>query len=267
MLALISGASSGIGREMAGILAGRGWDLILTARNEERLQALQQDLERGRNIHVRLIRADLSDREACFALFEQVRRERIDLVVNCAGMGVYGPFEETDLRAELSLIDVNVTAVHILTKLFVNQMRQRERRESGGRRERGYCAGRILNVGSSAGFMAGPLFSSYYASKNYVVRLSEAVHEELRREKSSVVVSVLCPGPVRTPFNEHAGVKIGPEGISVHHAAMAGLRGVMRGQMVIVPGAGMQAGLVFMRLLPEGLMTRITYLVQRRKMG
>ena len=195
MYALVTGASAGIGMEIAKYLAVKGYDLILTARREDRLEKLRsQILHKYPERNVIVIPADLSSREECMRLFkescEKAGAENIDFVVNNAGMGVYGRFLETDLDKELTLIDLNVTSVHILSKLFLRQMVKNGH-------------GVLLNVGSCAGFTSGPTFSSYYASKNYVVRLTEAIHEELRQAGSPVKVSCLCPGPVDTAFNDN----------------------------------------------------------------
>lgn len=253
MLALVTGASSGIGREIARVLADEKYDLILTARNEIRLARLKSELEKkGVNVHV--IGADLSHREDCFSLYEKTKDRKVDFLVNCAGLGVYGKFCETSLDRELNLIDVNITALHILTKLFLRDMVRRD-------------SGIILNVGSSAGFMAGPTFSSYYASKNYVVRLTEAIHEELRHDHSHVKISVLCPGPVATEFDSRADVKKSMHGLDPADVARIGVQGAWKGKMVIVPGLGMKLGLFFTHLMPEHLMTAVTYRIQSRKAG
>jgi len=189
MYALVTGASAGIGKEVARYLAELGYDLILTARTEEKLQMVRRAiLKRYPERSILLIPADLSKREDCFRLHrevcEQAGRENIGFVANNAGMGVYGPFLETDLEKELQLIDLNVASVHILSKLFLRDMK-----------ENGH--GVLMNVGSCAGFMSGPTFSSYYASKNYVVRLTEAIHEELRREKKPGQNQLFLPGACR----------------------------------------------------------------------
>ena len=234
MLALVTGASSGIGLAIARYLASLRYDLILTARDAGRLEHAGKELAAA-GVSVRTARYDLADRKACVSLHDEMKDLPVDFLVNCAGLGVYGPFAETDLEKELRMIDVNVTAVHILTKLFLRDMMGRGR-------------GVILNVGSSAGFMAGPLFAGYYASKNYVVRLTEAIHEELRRAGSPVKISVLCPGPVDTPFNR-------------------GVDGALAGQMLVVPGAMMKLGVVLSRFPGDRLMTRITYRIQSTKGG
>lgn len=253
MLALVTGASSGIGREMARVLAENGYDLILTARNEIRLARLKSELEK-KGVKVHVIAADLSRRQECFDLYEKTKDRGVDFLINCAGLGVYGKFCETSLEKELNLIDVNITALHILTKLFLRDMAARD-------------SGIILNVGSSAGFMAGPTFSSYYASKNYVVRLTEAIHEELRHDRSHVKISVLCPGPVATEFDSRADVKKSMHGLDPADVARIGIEGALKGKMVIVPGTGMKLGLFFTHLMPEHLMTAVTYRIQSRKAG
>lgn len=256
MLALVTGASSGIGRETALYLAEKGYDLILTARNEERLQELAEQIGTARGDgtgrNVRVIPADLSRQEECFQLWRETRDCRVDFLVNCAGLGVYGEFADTDLDRELDEIAVNVTAVHILTKLFLRDMLKRDE-------------GVILNVGSSAGFMAGPSFAGYYASKNYVVRLTEAIHEELRHRHSHVRISVLCPGPVETDFDRRADVRNSMRGLKPRPVARYGVDRALKGRMLIVPGAGMRLGLVFSHILPDSLMVRLTYQIQKRK--
>ena len=153
---------------------------------------------------------------------------------------------------ELEMIQTNIVAVHVLTKLFLRDFRARNR-------------GYILNVASSAGFMAGPLMATYYATKNYVLRLTQAIREELRQEHSRVQVAALCPGPVNTEFNEVADVKFSIGGISAEEAARYGIDGLLAGKGVIVPGMGMRLALAARRLAPESLVTRIAYHIQQRK--
>ena len=163
MKALVTGASSGIGREIARELARRGYDLILTARRADRLRELAAELP----VAVEVLPADLTDRAQVTDLWERVKDQDIDILVNNAGRGLFGPFDETDLDTELEMLEVNIVALHTLTKRFLPKLKARG-------------TGRILNVASSAAFLPGPLLSSYYASKAYVLRLSEAVAEELR---------------------------------------------------------------------------------------
>ena len=259
MYALVTGASAGIGKEIAKILSDRGYDLILTARSEDKLLQLQDEiLKRYPGRKVLVIPADLSVREECRRLYrectEKAGRENIDFVVNNAGMGVYGYFLETDLEKELQLIDLNVTSVHILSKLFLRDMVRNGH-------------GVLLNVGSCAGFMAGPTFSSYYASKNYVVRLTEAIHEELRRRHSPVKVSCLCPGPTATAFNTNSGVKVSGKQVPVEQVAREGVDGALHGKMIVIPGRKMNAVVTVSRLLGEHLSTKVNYNLQVKKMG
>ena len=255
MYALVTGASAGIGLEIAEYLAELGYDLILTARSGGRLRKVRRQIKRKCPAARVLVRpADLSDRKACFALYEALRGKDIGFVVNNAGRGVYGLFLETDLTEELNLIDLNVTSVHILSKLFLRDMVKKDR-------------GVLLNVGSCAGFMAGPTFSSYYASKNYVVRLTEAIHEELRRAGSPVKVSCLCPGPTDTAFNRNSGVAVSGKQISAVQAAKEGVDGALQGKMIVIPGRKMNVVVAISRLLGEHLSTRVNYTLQVKKMG
>ena len=251
MKALITGASSGIGREMARILASRGWDLIIAARSTDKLNALKAELS---NVNVRVITIDLSREQDAIDLYEHLQEENIDMLINNAGFGAYGAFEDVPLSRELELIHTNVCSLHILTKLFLLDMTAR-----GG--------GTILNVGSMAGFSAGPKLSSYYASKNYVVRLTEAIHEELRRKKSPVKVSVLCPGPVNTNFNDTAHAKFSAKGLDPRDVVEYALEQTERGKMIIIPGGMMKAAKVFEHFLSEKMLTRISYKVQSAKDG
>ena len=163
--ALVTGASSGIGRDIARELAGRGYSLILVARRGSRLHELAAEL----SVPCRIIAADLSSVDACKQLYRDTRSNDLEIVVNNAGFGLFGAFTETDLDTELRMIQTNVTAVHVLTKLFLRDFRTQNH-------------GCLLNVASSAGFMAGgPLMAAYYATKSYVLRLTQAIREELRR--------------------------------------------------------------------------------------
>lgn len=194
MVALVTGASSGIGRDIARSLAQHGINLILTARRRDRLSELKQELVDKYGVKVKCITADLSDERQVFALYDTAKRYDIDILINNAGFGVFGEFTETQLDRELEMINVNIKANHILFKLFLRDFKKRD-------------CGFILNTASEAGFLPGPFFSSYYASKAYLVRMTYAVAEELRRNGSHVKVSMLCPGPVSTEFSETAGVK------------------------------------------------------------
>jgi hypothetical protein len=248
MKALITGASSGIGRDIARCLSEKGYELVLTARNEEKLRNLQKTLKTKSEIIV----LDLAKEKAPYELYEKCKDKNIDFLVNNAGYGMFGEFDKTDLEDEISLINVNIKALHILTKLFLRDFKKRNR-------------GTILNVASSAGFMTGPLMSSYYASKNYVMRLSMAVYEELRRSGSKVRISVFCPGPVDTNFNRRAGVSFSVKSISSEYAAKYAVEKCLAGKTLIIPSVQMKLGIFASRFVPQKLLSAIAYNIQHSK--
>ncbi len=248
MKALITGATSGIGMSIARNLSRRGWELILTGRNEAVLKKLQNELP----VRTEIIAANLAERDEVFRVYRFCKGQSVDMLVNNAGYGIFGKFDETDLRDELDMINVNITALHILTKLFLRDFKRRD-------------SGIILNVASSAGFMTGPLLSSYYASKNYVLRLSLAVAEELRRDRSNVSITVFCPGPVDTNFNNRAGVLFSFKPISPEFAADYAIDKALKGKLIAVPTFTMKAGIFGARLVPQKILSAITYNVQHRK--
>lgn len=249
MQALITGASSGMGREMALYLGSLGWDLILVARRGDRLKNLKDELPK--NIQVQTVAMDISVTENAKSLYNRFSGS-VDMLINNAGFGLYGEFTSLDLDRELSLINTNITAVHILTKLFLRDFVKRD-------------SGIVLNVASSAGFLAGPLMASYYASKNYVVRLTQAIYEELRRKKSNVKISAFCPGPVKTEFNDAAGVNFAIKGIDQKYASKYAIDKALKGKLIIMPTFTMRSANFFMRFLPQKLLTRISYHIQRKK--
>ena len=248
MLALVTGASSGIGRDIARELVARGWHVILVARRADRLRELKNELGK----HSQCVRCDVSHIEECKKLHEVLQPRGIDMLVNCAGFGECGFFDETDLDGELRMIDTNLVAVHVLTKLFLADFIKKNK-------------GYILNVASVAGFFSGPYMATYYATKNYVVSLTGAVHEELRQKNSKVKISALCPGPVDTEFNDVAKVKFSSKPISSHTAACMGIDGVMKGKLYIVPTAKMKMLKFVKRLLPDGLISQFCFRLQKNK--
>ena len=187
MRVLITGASSGIGRDMARILASQGYELILVARDVNKLNQISEELKEKNKIKVETISMDLSSENNCKELYKKVRD--IDILINNAAFGDCGNFTKTSLNKELNMIHTNIIAYHILTKLYLIDMKAQG-------------SGKILNVASIAGFLPGPLMATYYATKAYIVKLSEGIREELKKEKSNVQISILCPGPVNTNFKE-----------------------------------------------------------------
>ncbi|MCX4256932.1 MAG: SDR family oxidoreductase [Oscillospiraceae bacterium] len=249
MTALVTGASSGIGRDIARKLGSMGVRLIITGRDKESLEALRQELGARR---VKVIAADISRRDECLRLYREASAYDVDILVNNAGFGLYGKFCVTELDRELDMIDVNIGAVHILTKLFLRDF---------SARDKGY----ILNVASIAGFMPGPLMATYYATKNYVLRLTEAVREELRCQRSGVYIGAFCPGPVDTHFNSTAGVKFALRGISSEYAAECAVRGMFARKALILPTSSVKAAAIASRFIPDMLLAAIARLFQSRK--
>lgn len=248
MKALITGASSGMGADMARVLVEEGYEVILVARRKTRLEKLAKELGDKATIIVK----DISSTYNCMELYNEVKKEDIDILINNAGFGVFGEFSDIDLNSELNMLDVNIRAVDMLCKFYLKDMIKKDR-------------GIILNVSSSAAFMSGPLMSSYYASKSYVYRLSLAIREELRRRKSKVQISVLCPGPVKTKFNDRAGVEFGVKALSSSYVARYAVEKMFSGKTIIIPGFKMKFVKFIVRFLPDKFVTRINYNIQKKK--
>ena len=246
MKALITGASSGIGRDIAINLSKKGYDLILVARDLEKLNEVKSKL----HTNVEVVSMDVSNAENCKELHEKY--QNIDILVNNAGFGDCGYFTKTSLDKELKMIDTNIVAYHVLTKLYLQDMKQKN-------------SGKILNVASIAGFMPGPLMATYYSTKAYVVRLSEAIREELRREKSNVQISILCLGPVNTNFNKVADVQFALKGLSSEYVAKYAVDKLFKGKFYIVPGWKIKLARFGAKIAPNNFVAKICYNMQRRK--
>lgn len=254
--ALITGASSGIGLELAKLFARDGYDLVLVARRREKLQTLGAELGRQHGIKSRAIAADLADPAAPAEIFRQLAAASVavDILVNNAGFGELGTFATIDVEVERRMIEVNVSALTVLTKLFLDGMLARGR-------------GRILNVASTAGFAPGPLMAVYYATKSYVISLSEALAEELRG--SGVSVTVLCPGPTITEFQSVAHMESTrlfkmPGVMNAESVARAGYAGLMRGKRMVVPGLINQVLPLVIRFSPRAMVVRVARLFQEQ---
>lgn len=180
--------------------------------------------------------------------------ENIDILINNAGFGLFGIFTEADLTRELEMIDLNIKAYHILTKLFLKDFVEKDK-------------GYILNVASSAGFMAGPRLSTYYATKNYVLKLTMAINEELRQSGSNVVVSALCPGPVNTNFNKVAMGEFSIKEASPKYVAEYAIDKMFKKKMIIVPTLRIKLGIFLLRLIPYRLQLIYCYHIQGKKLG
>lgn len=248
MKALITGASSGIGLDMAKYLATKKCELILVARNKEKLEQIQEALP----TKVTIIVADLSNEQKVKELYVLTKKENIDILINNAGFGIFGDFSSTDLQQELNMIDTNIKAVHILTKAFLKDMEKRN-------------SGYILNVASSAAFQPGPLMSTYYATKSYVYQLSEALWYEQKKKKTNVHISVLCPGPVDTNFNTVAGVKFAVKPLKSTYVAKYAIDEMFKNKMLIIPGFKMKCAKFFGRFASDKLLLRCAYKIQKKK--
>ena len=248
MKALITGASSGIGREIAKYLDELGYNTILVARREDRLKKLSKELKNQSEI----ITLDVSKQDDVYKLIDITSDEDIDILINNAGFGLFGDFDKTDLNRELEMIDVNIKAVHILTKEFLIRMKKKNK-------------GYILNVASSAGFLAGPYLSTYYATKNYVLKLTEAINEELRVAKSNVHISALCPGPVDTEFNKVAKGTFKTKPLTPRYVGRYAVDKMFKNKMIIIPGTALKLGKFFMRFVPERVLLSFIYNYQKNK--
>lgn len=246
MRALITGASSGIGRDIAIELSKKGYDLVIVARNEEKLNELKSQLK----TRVDVVNMDLSIKENCYKLHEEVGF--VDILVNNAGFGTFGRFQDTNLDKELKLIDTNIVAVHILTKLFLKDMIEKN-------------SGYILNVSSIAGHLPGPLMAAYYSSKHYVSILSESINEELKKSKINVKVGTLNPGPVKTNFNNVANVKFNLKSLSSEYVARYTVTKMLKGKTDITPGFSVKLARIAGKVFPSNIVAKFVYRSQKRK--
>lgn len=246
MIALITGASSGIGRDIAKDLASYGYNLIVVARDKNKLNKIYKDFQPK----VTIIEADLTKTEECLKLYNKVKNRNIDILINNAGFGTTGNFGETNLETELEMIDLNIKAYHILTKLFLKDFIKRN-------------YGRILNVASMAGFMPGPYMACYYSTKSYIINLSLSISEELKKDKSNVHISIFCPGPVKTNFNKVAHSKFNVKSISSKKASRCALEGMFKNELIIIPN-NMKLNKFLIKLTPTKLLLAICSNIQKR---
>lgn len=249
MTAFITGASSGLGYQLAKHLSSLGYDIIAVARRGDRLERLAGEIE----TRLTPIVADLSVESECHRIFDTVRDSDIDIVINNAGFGLLGEFSKADLSREMQMIDVNCRAPHILTKLFLAKFLEENK-------------GYILNVCSVGGFMPGPLLASYYATKAYLVSLTRAIHEEIRHSGKSVYIGCACPGPIDTEFNEVASGKAKIKSRPASWVAEYCVRKMLARKLTIIPGLEVKLSAIGAKLLPAKLMMRMTYKIQKKKL-
>ena len=256
MTALITGASSGIGLELARIFAANRYDVVLVARSEGKLRDLARECESS-GVRAHVMAADLSKADAARSIVEGVARLglEIDVLVNNAGFGLYGPFVETPLATELDMIQVNIAALTELTKRILPGMVTRRR-------------GRILNLASTAAFVPGPLMAVYYATKAYVLSFSEAIANEL--EGSGVTVTALCPGPTASGFQAAASLEesklvAGRTLPTSRDVAQAGYDALMAGTVVYVPGMSNKLTALSPRFVPRAMIRKVVRRLQERR--
>lgn len=252
--ALITGASSGIGLELAHVLADEKSDLILVARNKEKLLALAEELKRNNDINIKVIAKDLSKPEEVKALIDEVKNENIQYLINNAGFGYFGAYHECDWKTTQDMMELNMTTLAHLTHSLLPKMIERG-------------SGKILNVASVAGFLPGPNMAVYYATKAFVLHFSEAIAQELKG--TGVTVTALCPGPTESQFMDVSGMaetKLvkGRKLPTSKQVAEYGYQAMMRGQHIAVHGWGNFILSVLPRLFPRRLTTWVVSLIQKR---
>ncbi len=255
--ALVTGASSGIGLELATLLARDRHDLVFVARNRDRLETIARGLKEEFGVAVTILATDLSDPAAPDSIGKHLadRSLPIDILVNNAGFGTYGLFAKAPLEMLIEMIRVNIMALTHLTRLLLPAMLERRR-------------GRILNVASTAAFQPGPLMAVYYATKAYVLSFSEAIANET--SGTGVTVTALCPGPTVTDFQKRAGfgktrLFRGPLLMDAPTVARSGYDGLMRGKRLVIPGLANRLLVQALRVTPRRLATAIAREIQESR--
>ena len=255
-IALITGASGGIGLELAKIFARNGYNLVLIARSHDELKAIADELEQANGVQVKYCAKDLAVSSTPDEIYQSIKSEmvEVDVLVNNAGFGWRGEFAKMELTDALEMIQVNITSLTHLTRLFLPEMVRRRH-------------GKILNVASTAAFQPGPMMAMYYATKAYVLNYSLAISEELRG--SGVTVTALCPGPTATGFGQRAGFaneKIlgGLLSMNASRVALAGYKGLIKGKRLVIPGIINRLGTQLIRFLPRSFTGKLIKIVQQK---
>lgn len=246
-IVLITGATSGIGYELAKKFAFNKYDLILVSRNADKLARLANELSEKYNIMTYIIAQDLSQQGAARTIFNTIARMnlQVDVLINNAGSGKVGFFHEIEMERDLEILQLNIVSLTEMTKLFSREMVKRNK-------------GRILNVASTGAFAPGPFTAVYYATKAYVLSFSEALYKELQPYKISV--TTLCPGATRTNFSKNAGKKDVPGGMEPEKVAKAAYYGLMKNKRLVVPGF---ANKILIKL-PSSLVSSLNFKMQRK---
>ena len=244
MKCLITGATSGIGLEFAKELYAEGHELILIGRNKKKLKELKKI---GKVIY-----CDLSKEKDVLKLCKKFNKENIDMLINNAGIGVYGEFKDTKLEDELEMINTNIVSLHILTKYFYKKFLKENK-------------GTILNVSSTAAYTVGPFMGAYYATKSYVYKLTRAIYEENKKYKNNVHISILLPGPVETNFNKRLGISFTTRPLTPTDVAEYTLRKLAKNKQIIIPGFKNRLMHILTSILPERLIVKFVYKIQSLK--
>lgn len=253
---LITGATSGIGYELAKLFAQAGFQLVLTARNEPKLRQVAHELSKSFDVTVKTIAKDLSSATAADEIYQEVKRGllEVDILVNNAGFGAHGLFSDIPLSREIEMMQLNMISLTVLTKHFLKDMLKRNH-------------GKILNVASTASFLPGPLMAVYYATKAYVLSFSEALSSEL--QGSGVTVTALCPGSTRTGFQKAAGLKdvkfVQMTMMDPERVAKDGYAALMKGKSLVISGLSNQIMISAVRFLPRNFVTRALKQIQAKK--
>lgn len=249
MYAVVTGASSGIGYEIAKILASKKYDLIIVARRKERLVNFKKRLEKKYQIDVIPIFTDLSMEENCINLFKKIKKYPVHVWVNCAGFGRLGSFDDVPLQEEIDMIHTNVLAYHIFTKLFIQEI------------GKGY----ILNISSISGFQPDPMMATYGATKSYLLNWGIAISYELKRHKKNVHLTTVCPGPVKTEFNQVAHTDFDLKYISAKRCAQEAVAGLFKKKPIVIPGNDIKLLRIASKFAPLKLILPIEYKIQVSK--
>lgn len=235
---LITGATSGIGYELAKIFAMNKYNLIISARNKKNLESIKSDFEKEYGVDIKVFEKDLSKRNSAVELFNEVKAEnlKVDILINNAGAGYVGEFLDEDIQKDEEIMELNMNSLTVLTKLFAKEMAGRK-------------SGKILNVASTGSYHPGPYTAVYYATKAYVLSLTEALAVEFK--PYNVQISALCPGATKTNFSKNAGKEDNPTAMKPSYVAEKAYKGLMKKRITIIPGVQYKAFI----MLPRKLVT------------